>query len=428
MCGACHDVRLFGTDVLGGPRRGEHFKRLRNAYSEWRDWSDREARAGRTAPTCQGCHMSRYPGVCVPADPAAAPDPDCPRGTRFEARAPSDAPSQRTHYFTSVDLPLAPSYPDAFIGDRSLDSQGTPLGLRARRDIMLKRTFRFAMGNVRAVGANLEVPLTIENVGAGHRVPAGFSQEREIWVELRVEDARGDVVYEVGRIDRDDEDLRDKSFDQVSVSDRPRLSGTPQGVFGADVRDGVDVPSWSPPPALGGDSFRGDGLVNLQNGFLRCVRCIGVIDERGVCKASGEQGATRADRFADAFYDIDTGSCESNLSGTNALFETYFPVGALDASRGISKAPDAIIDTRSAPPGIPLVYTYDIPTRSHPAPFRVRARLRFRAFPPYLVRAFASYEAVQVARGLRPSGPQITAEMLSRVDVIDLASVEATAR
>jgi hypothetical protein len=35
FCGACHDVRLFGSDVRGAAR-GEHFKRLRNAYSEWR--------------------------------------------------------------------------------------------------------------------------------------------------------------------------------------------------------------------------------------------------------------------------------------------------------------------------------------------------------------------------------------------------------
>ena len=44
-------------------------------------------------------------------------------------------------------------------------------------------------------------------VAAGHRIPGGFSQERELWVHLRVTDDRGRVLYEVGRVDRADDDL-----------------------------------------------------------------------------------------------------------------------------------------------------------------------------------------------------------------------------
>lgn len=67
FCGACHDVRLFGSDVIGARQRGEHFKRLRNAYSEWADWAEGERRAGREPASCQDCHMSTFPGVCCPA-------------------------------------------------------------------------------------------------------------------------------------------------------------------------------------------------------------------------------------------------------------------------------------------------------------------------------------------------------------------------
>src|SRR5205823_1967665 len=146
------------------------------------------------------------------------------------------------------------------------------------------------------------------------------------------------------------------------------------------------------------------GLINLQNGFLRCVRCIGIVDADGRCQAGQGQGRTRADRYADGDYDADTGECRSNLRGGEELFETYFPIGALDADRGVAKGPDAIIDTRSAPPGVPLTYTYAIDARGHEPPFRVEAALRFRSFPPYLVRAFAAYEARKSAAGERPSG------------------------
>jgi len=447
FCGACHDVRLFGTDVVGVRDRGEHFKRLRNAYSEWARWADDERRAGREPASCQDCHMSEYPGVCVPAEAddalstafvdasAAALRRGCPPGTRFVPRAPGIYPQDRaaigsgtpgpvtTHWFSGVDVPLSPELGAALIDDPTLDEAGMPRGLRPRRDLLLGRTFRFEIAGAGRRGGLLEIPVELENTGAGHRVPAGFSQEREFWVHLQVTDADGRLVYEVGRVDRGDEDLHDKEFVRVNVDDRlTDEQGRPLGVFGADVLDGRDVPQWSPDTRTGATRFRGKGLMNLQNGFLRCVKCIGELDAFGRCQPGFGQGRLRADRFDDGVYDIDTGECTSNLVGDAALFEVYFPVGGLDASRGVTKGPDAIIDARSAPPGVPLVYTYELPA-SGPGPFVVEARLLFRAFPPFLVRAFADYEALQASRGLRPSGPLVTPAMLDRLEVIELHRV-----
>ena len=443
FCGACHDVRLFGTDAIGVRERGEHFKRLRNAYSEWRTWADGEKAAGRRAASCQDCHMSLYPGVCVTDDdpgksPRTASREGCPPGFHFESKKPgerarammatsSDAPSAvASHYFTSVELPLSPEFPDKWASDTTLDASGSFLGLEPRRDQLLRHTFRFELGRATRAGGRLEIPIEIENVGAGHRVPAGFSQEREIWVELTVRDARGGVVYQVGRIADDGADLRDKVFLRTTTrDDNVDFKGRPLGVFGADVVDGPDHPRWSPNPSLGGATFRGAGLINMQNGFLRCVRCIGIVNAEGKCDPGPGQGRTRADRFDDGAYDPDTGECRSNLAPANAFFETYFPVGALDADRGLAKAPDAIIDTRSAPPGVVLRYTYDLEAGGRPGPFEVEARLRFRPFPPFLLRAFVDYEARVAARGLRPSGASLVSSMLSRNRVVDLANAKA---
>lgn len=452
FCGACHDVRLFGTDAIGGPSRGDHFKRLRNAYSEWADWATLERSAGREPADCQGCHMSSFPGVCVSGDPPApiAGETDisalrrgCPPGTHFESRAPGELPRLRvaagsgerrevsTHYFSGVDIPLTPAFDDHYIDQPELDAAGIPLGGDQRRDLLLGRSFRFELDEPRVVpgGRKLEVPVEIENTGAGHKIPAGFSQEREFWVHLRITDAAGRLVYEVGRVDRGDEDLRDKLFVSVNVGDRflDLQTGQPLGMFGADVVDGPDVPLWQ---ALDGGGefepatqFRGRGLINLQNGFLRCVRCIGFIDRAGRClPRDSTQEIHRAARFDDAPFDNDTGECNSNLVGANALFETYFPIGSLDASRGVVKGPDAIIDLRSAPPGVPLRWIYDLPISDFEAPFEVEARLLFRSFPPFLVRAFADYEGRQSAAGLRPSGPLVTREMLDKLEVVEIAT------
>ena len=438
FCGACHDVRLFGTDSIGVRERGEHFKRLRNAYSEWRSWADTEKAAGRKAASCQDCHMSLYPGVCLPGEGERG---GCPQGFHFAARAPGEkargpiaasSTSSKpitTHYFTSVDVPLTPEFPEAWATDATLDANGLPLGLELRREQLLRHTFRFSLDRPTRVGARLEIPVEIQNVGAGHRVPAGFSQERETWVELTVTDADGRVVYEVGKVAGDDADLRDKIFTRINTRDDSfDFKGRPLGVFGADIVDGPDVPLWDPNPTLGGTTFRGKGLVNLQNGFLRCVKCIGRIDAQGRCQPVGNQGRTRADRYDDGLYDIDTGECRSNLTGPNAFLETYFPVGALDAERGVAKAPDAILDTRSAAPGTVLRYTYELDLPGARAPFTIRARLRFRPFPPYLLRAFVDYETRMAAQGQRPSGAQITNAMIRRNKIIELASATAEAR
>ena len=378
--------------------------------------------------------MSAFPAACEPDADAREGLGGCPPGSRPVARAPGDYPvgwvaigadaprPTASHYFTGVDLPLAREYPDDLLGERTLDRGGLPHDPRARRDLLLRAALRFELGEPTRRGARLTIPVELENVGAGHRVPAGFSQEREIWVHLRVTDARGRVLYEVGRVDRDDEDLRDKRILRVATDpSRVDERGRPVGLFGADIADGPDVPQWSPPPSEGGTRFRGRGLINLQNGFLRCVRCIGVVTSDGRCEPGPDQGRTRADRFEDGAYDLDTGRCDSNLRGEAALFETYFPVGSLDASRGLPKAPDAIIDTRSAPPGIPIRYDYDLDVASARGPVRVEARLLFRAFPPFLIRAFVDDERAMDRLGRRPSGPSIDEQALRRLEVVELA-------
>jgi hypothetical protein len=329
----------------------------------------------------------------------------------------------RSHYFSGVDVPLGPEFPSALIDEPGVDAAGLPLSARARRDLLLVGSVSLELGAVVRRGERLSIPLTLENRSAGHRIPAGFSQERELWVHLRVTDERGRVVYEVGRVERADEDLADKRFLRVSTDDtRLDALGRPLGLFGADVADGPDVPRWDPPPDLGGALFRGRGLINFQNGFLRCVTCQGRVDERGHCQPLPGQEHTRAARYADGAYDPDTGECGSNLHGQNALFETYFPIGALDASRGLVKAPDAILDTRSLAPETPITYVYEL--ESPRSEVNVEARLLFRAFPPYLLRAFSEYERARAARGRRPGGPLIDERALERLEIVEIARAQ----
>src|SRR5262249_11459513 len=156
------------------------------------DWAKREVRAGRNAASCQDCHMSLYPGVCEPAPgtPANA-GALCPTGTALSPRKPGSYPSELlgqtersvvTHFFSGVDVPLSSEFESGRVGEAGVDLHGVPLGARRRRDLLLRHSLRFAVIGARRSGASLEIPIEVENIGAGHRVPAGFSQEREIWI------------------------------------------------------------------------------------------------------------------------------------------------------------------------------------------------------------------------------------------------------
>lgn len=322
FCGTCHDVRSGKPDAL----TGEGFTRVENTYTEWLEsgWSGTDNPMG-TPVTCQDCHMSLYP-FALP-------------GTRPDVRVasyPSDLPEREhaLHAFTAVSTSLNndPRYPNQ---DEPgvMDDFGFPVGQAQRREAMLQAACTLRLDDTPtliAPGAStLPVVVTIENVGAGHGVPSGFSQEREVWVELVVSDDSG-VLYQSGVLEDsshpetgetqvdgllDDEDLQHRYF---SV-DLDTLQATVTPGPDADQRgDGINL-----------------GLVSLTNDFV-------YVDPK-----TGESRVV--------FTPIEANAADN----THAL-------GALE--------------TRSWQYDVPL------PAGGIQGEITVSARLRFRAFPPKFLR------------------------------------------
>jgi hypothetical protein len=50
-------------------------------------------------------------------------------------------------------------------------------------------------------GENVEVEVKITNTGAGHKIPTGVTEEREIWLELIALDSEGKEIYHSGALD-----------------------------------------------------------------------------------------------------------------------------------------------------------------------------------------------------------------------------------
>ncbi|MEZ4317176.1 MAG: multiheme c-type cytochrome [Myxococcota bacterium] len=324
FCGACHDVRLPVPDVL----TGEPFQRLENLYSEWLagPYNGSDNPLGRPV-SCQDCHMSLYP-VEPPGTYAT---------TAVSRTSPDLLRQHANHAFTAVSIPLVddPRFPSTHTD--AVDDWGYPLGQQARREAMLRAAVTLELSAVPSAiepgAAELPLELTVTNTGAGHRVPAGFSQEREVWIELVVRDDVGEL-YASGTLEDhahpetgelapdgrlDDEDLRDHHF-EIDVD-----------TFATHYVPGPDVDQ---------RPERNLGLVNFQNAFVRVLP-----------------------------------------DGTQERVLNPLEASSMDNSRSLP-----ILE--------PVTVRYDVPLppRELVGAVRIDTRLRYRAFPPEFLRFLAQRE------------------------------------
>jgi Cytochrome c554 and c-prime len=171
FCADCHDVT-------------HPFNRLpvERTYTEWRD----STYAGEGIQ-CQDCHMKPVAGRASPIG------------------------KQRERVYTHY-----------FIGGNSLITQ--LLGSEehsGRSEEMLKSaaTVRIiAPASLSRTHSN-QVQVRVDNVGAGHKLPTGFPEGRELWLDFKVVDARNAQVYRLGAIKEGETEPGTKSF-KVTLGDR----------------------------------------------------------------------------------------------------------------------------------------------------------------------------------------------------------------
>ncbi len=253
FCGGCHDVRIPKPDLV----TGEPFQRLENLFTEWQQgpYNSTDNPFGRVV-RCQDCHMSMYPMT----EPGVFPETIVGVGSGLLPR------NHAIHAFTAVSIPLIDDARFPRVDTDEKDEFGFPLGQQQRREQMLRAACTLTLeGTPDTLLADSEVipiRVVITNVGAGHRVPSGFSQERQVWVELVVRDDVG-VIYESGYL-RDkahpdtgemapdgllhDEDLDDRHFEvDIETLDTVYEPGPD-----ADQRPAVNL-----------------GITNFQNALVR---------------------------------------------------------------------------------------------------------------------------------------------------------------
>lgn len=161
VCGGCHNVNH--------PVNGMH---LESTYAEWKDSS-----YGKSGVVCQDCHMSASPGtVTGPSSGQAA----------------SGAPQRDDIYQMN--------FVGAQVGQGNASAATALLKSAAAIEIDAPDVMP---------GSEASATVTVKNVGAGHYLPTGLTEVRQMWLEITLEDEDGESTTlaerRFGTVLRDDE-------------------------------------------------------------------------------------------------------------------------------------------------------------------------------------------------------------------------------
>lgn len=167
ICGTCHNVShvAFGT-------------KLETTYDEWKNGPYNSLDPAK-AVTCQDCHMVQRPGIPAtgetarPANPGTAADGGPDRDHVF------------THYFVGANSGLPRAFGDEDKAAMAVARLQHSAGLRLETD-------GIAQGRLGVV---------VSNTGAGHKLPTGLTDVRQMWLMIRVTDETGRVRLDLGRLD-----------------------------------------------------------------------------------------------------------------------------------------------------------------------------------------------------------------------------------
>ncbi|WMW21969.1 multiheme c-type cytochrome [Methanolobus mangrovi] len=159
-CGMCHQVIHPVNGLV-----------IDDTYSSWK-----ESQYGEDNIVCQDCHMTE--GI-----------------TEFEAnpgRAGSGAP-KRDH-ISSHDIVGGNAFIPVMFGAENIADM-------AVERLQKATTMEVTTPEIASAGDKVTIKATITNSGAGHNIPTGVSEIRQVWLEVNVTDATGNVIYSAGTLD-----------------------------------------------------------------------------------------------------------------------------------------------------------------------------------------------------------------------------------
>ncbi|MDR4497117.1 MAG: cytochrome c family protein [Candidatus Scalindua sp.] len=175
FCGGCHDVSHAGNDLP-----------IEQTYTEWRQ-GPYNTGDPKTSVHCQDCHMRQRPDFpCT----GSTERPDNPGFATPEMMGGIKRPHIWTHYFVGgsvVPISLPPN--SELQPQMAIDRLKNAATLEINGDL-----------NVEKDGL-LQFKVGIENSGAGHYLPTGLTELRQMWLEVLITDSEGKLLFNRGGVD-----------------------------------------------------------------------------------------------------------------------------------------------------------------------------------------------------------------------------------
>lgn len=181
LCGACH------TEIYNRSMSPSQTPQVaQSTFAEWKDsWY------AQNDVTCQDCHMA--------ADPAAQ--------VMALRQGKTAKPAKYAHRFIGANHVLT----DTGMGDAlsvlrggllpGMDAAATTATLdeQARQTAdFLRSAAGLDLRGVQRDAQGIRLDIAVQNLGAGHNLPTGVNDQKHIWLELVVTDARGAEVFRSG--------------------------------------------------------------------------------------------------------------------------------------------------------------------------------------------------------------------------------------
>jgi len=170
MCGMCHDV----THTLNGTP-------LERTYTEWRE-SPYNTGDPATTVYCEDCHMRQLLGV------PATGSTERPDNPGFSAAGGKERDHVYTHYHVGGNAVL----PKLFGGEVNAQM--------AEERLQNCSTLEITAPPLPLIWQQATIQVKVNNVGAGHYLPTGLSEVREMWLEVKVKNL-GKTLLHSGKLD-----------------------------------------------------------------------------------------------------------------------------------------------------------------------------------------------------------------------------------
>jgi hypothetical protein len=171
FCGLCHNVSHTANKLP-----------IEQTYNEWKN-SPYNTGNPETTVNCQDCHMRQRPGI--PAT-GKTERPDNP------GQAADNGPHRDhiwTHYFVGANTLVTKLFKN------NLHALMAEERLKNAADLELKKSSFYSKNG------NSRLMVKVINSGAGHYLPTGITEVRQMWLDIKITDAGGNTIFRSGSLD-----------------------------------------------------------------------------------------------------------------------------------------------------------------------------------------------------------------------------------